>query len=50
MLTPLPLMSEFVGMVGYAATSFHDLINDEVKSDGSSIGNVMAPSHPLSWE
>ena len=45
-----PLMSEFMGMVGYAPASFHDLINDEVKSDGSSIGDVAAPGHPMSWE
>ena len=49
MLTPLPLTSEFVGMVGYAPASFHDLVDDEVESDGSSIGDVVAPSHPLSW-
>ena len=38
------------GMVSYAPASFHDLMDDEVESDGSSIGDVMAPSHPLSWE
>ena len=43
-------MSEFVEMAGYAPTSFHDLVDDEVKSDSSSIGDVMAPGHPLSWE
>ena len=43
-----PLMSEFMGMAGYAPTSFHDLINGEVESDGSSIDDVVAPSHPLS--
>ena len=48
MLTPPPLTSEFVGMVGYAPDSFHDLMDDEVESDGSSIGDVVAPSHPLS--
>ena len=37
-------------MAGYAPTSFHDLIDDEVKSDGSSIGDVMVSGHPLSWE
>ena len=37
-------------MVGYAPASFHDLIDDEVESDGSSIGYVMAPGHPLSRE
>ena len=50
MLTPPPLTSEFVGMAGYAPTSFHDLVDDEVKSDGSSIGDVMAPGHALSRE
>ena len=48
MLTPPPLTSEFVGMVGYAPASFHDLMDDEVESDGSSIGDIVAPSHPLS--
>ena len=50
MLAPPPLTSEFMGMAGYAPTSFHDLVDDEVESDGSSIGDVMAPSHPLSKE
>ena len=50
MLAPPPLTSEFVGMVGYAPASFHDLVDDEVESDGSSIGDVVAPSHPLSHE
>ena len=50
MLTPSPLTSKFVGMAGYASASFHDLMDDEVESDGSSIGDVMAPSHPLSLE
>ena len=50
MLAPPPLTSEFVGMAGYALASFHDLMDDDVESDGSSIGNVVAPSHPLSWE
>ena len=48
MLTPPPLTSEFVGMAGYAPASFHDLMDDEVESDGSSIIDVVAPSHPLS--
>ena len=39
-----------MGMAGYAPTSFHDLVDDEVESDGSSIDDVVAPSHPLSWE
>ena len=50
MLTPPPPASEFMGMAGYAPASFHDLMDDEVESDGSNIGNVVAPSHPLSWE
>ena len=50
MLTPPPLTSEFVGMAGYAPTSFHDLIDDEVKSDGSIIDDIMAPGHPLPRE
>ena len=45
-----PLTSEFVGMAGYAPASFHDLVDDKVDSDSSSIGDVMAPSHPLSRE
>ena len=48
MLTPPPLTSEFGGMAGYAPASFPDLMDDEVESDGSSIGYVMAHSHPLS--
>ena len=39
-----PLTSEFVGMASYAPTTFHELLDDEVESDGSSIGDV-APSH-----
>ena len=50
MLAPPPLTSEFVGMAGYAPASFHDLMDDKVESDGSSIGDVVAPSHPLSHE
>ena len=46
MLTP-PLTFKFVGMAGYALASFHDLLDDEVESDGSSIDDVVAPSHPL---
>ena len=38
-----------MGMVSYAPTTFHELLDDEVESDGSSIGNV-APSHRLSRE
>ena len=45
-----PLTSEFIGMAGYAPASFHNLVDDEVESDGSSIGDVVAPGHPLSLE
>ena len=48
MLTPPALTSEFVGMAGYAPASFHDLMDDEVESDSSSISDIVAPSHPLS--
>ena len=48
MLTPPPLTFEFMGIVGYAPISFHDLVDDEVESDGSSIGDVVALGHPLS--
>ena len=48
MLVLPPLMSEFMGMVSYAPTSFLDLMDDDVESDGSSIGDIMAPNHPLS--
>ena len=48
-LTPLPLTSEFVGIVSYAPTTFHKLLDDEVESDGSSIDDV-APGHHPSWE
>ena len=44
MLAPPRLTSEFVGMASYAPTYFLDLMDDDVESDGSSIGN-MAPSH-----
>ena len=48
MLTPPPLMSEFMGMAGYAPASFHDLIDDEVESDNSSIGDIIAPGESSS--
>ena len=44
MLALPPLTSKFVGMVSYAPTYFLDLMDDDVESDGSSIGD-MAPSH-----
>ena len=50
MLAPPPLTSKFMGMASYAPVSFHDLLDDDVESDGSSIGDVVAPSHPLSLE
>ena len=49
MLTPPPLTSEFVGMVRYAPTCFYELVDDEVESDGSSIGDA-GPSHRPSRE
>jgi len=49
MLASPPLTSKFMGMASYAPASFHDLMDDDVESDGSSIGD-MAPSHRLSWE
>ena len=42
-------MSEFVGMTSYAPTCFLDLMDDDVESDDSSIGDVV-PSHRLFWE
>ena len=50
MLASPPLTSEFVGMAVYAPASFHDVLDDDVESDGSSIGDVVAPTHPLSQE
>ena len=50
MLAPPLLTSEFVAMVDYAPASFHDLMDDDVESDGSSIDDIVAPSHPLSRE
>ena len=50
MLVPPPLTFEFVGMADYAPASFHDLMDDDDESDGSSISKVMATSHPLSYK
>ena len=50
MLAPPPLTSEFMGMASYAPASFHDLMDDDVESDDSSSGDIVAPSHPLSRE
>ena len=36
-------------MASYTPTTFHELLDDEVESDGSSIGDV-APSHRPSQE
>ena len=47
MLAPPPLTSEFMGMASYAPTYFLNLMDDNIESDGSSIGDV-APSHRLS--
>lgn len=49
-MTSPPLTCKFVGMAGYAPASFHDLCDEEVENDGSSIGDLMVPSHPQSWE
>ena len=49
MLAPPPLTSEFMGMASYAPTTFHELLDDKVESDGSSIDDV-APSHHPSRE
>ena len=46
---PSPLTSKFMGMASYAPTTFHKLLDDEVESDGSSIGDV-ALRHLPSWE
>ena len=39
-----PLMSEFVGMASYAPTYFVELMDDDVESDSSSLGDEV-PSH-----
>ena len=39
-----------MGMAGYTPASFHDLMDDKVESDGSNIGNAVAPGLPLSRE
>ena len=49
MPAPHPLTSEFVGMASYAPTYFLDIMDDDVGSDGSSIGDV-ASSHRRSRE
>ena len=49
MLASPSLMPKFVGMASYAPTCFLDLMDDDVESDGSSIGDV-PPSHRPSRE
>lgn len=46
----LLLALEFVGMVDYALTFFHDLCDEELESDSSSIGDALLLDHPLSRE
>ena len=48
-MVPSLLTSEFMEMVSYAPTTFHELLDDEGESDGSSIGDV-APRHHSSRE
>ena len=48
-MAPPPLTFEFVGMASYAPICFLDIMDDDVGSDGSSIGD-MAPSHRPSQE
>ena len=48
-MSPHPLTSEFVRMASYGPTCFLDIMDDDIGSDGSSIGDV-APSHRPSWE
>ena len=45
-LAPHPLTSEFVGMASYNPTCFLDIMDDDVESDGSSIGDVAPNHHP----
>ena len=45
-LAPPPLTSKFVGMASYAPTTFHELLDDEVESDGSSIDDVASSHRP----
>ena len=48
MVPPLPT-SKFVGMASYGPTCFLDIMDDDVGSDGSSIGDE-ARNHRPSWE
>ena len=47
-MAPSPPTSEFVGMASYGPSCFLDIMDDDARSDGSSIGDV-APSHCPSW-
>ena len=49
MLALPPLMYEFVGLASNTPTYFLDLMDDDVESDGSNIGD-MANSHRPSQE
>jgi hypothetical protein len=41
------LATEFVGITGYSPTSFHDLFSDDdLLTEGSSVGNVSSPGCP----
>ena len=42
MLTPPPLTSEFVGMVGYAPAFCHDLMDEDVRAMAPASGDVVA--------
>ena len=48
-MAPSPPTSEFVGMASYGPSCFLDIMDDDVGSDDSSIGDV-APSHRPSHE
>ena len=41
-----PLTSEFMAMVSYGPTYFLDLMDNDVESDGSSIGEVAPSQRP----
>ena len=48
-MAPPPPTSEFVGMTSYGPSCFLHIMDNDVESDGFSIGDV-APSHRPSWE
>jgi hypothetical protein len=44
---PPSLVTKLVGMTGYGPTSFHDLLfDDDLLTEGSSIGDVSSPGYP----